>query len=124
MARLHVAAGFRNISPARPKRAIGCCELREVPSKSAFFRRGVSHADPPPHDVWPDRRRSRDARRAGRTPCRSRRETVEHPFGSIKQSMNQGALPMHRLKGSGAIYPFFSTLEHFDEQKAGRWPGF
>ncbi|AUR01603.1 transposase [Phaeobacter inhibens] len=27
-----------------------------------------------------------------------RRETVEHPFGTIKQSMNQGAFLMQRLE--------------------------
>jgi hypothetical protein len=64
MARLQVGGGSPEYFAGAAKTAIGSCELREAPSKSVFFPRGVSGADPPPHDVWPDHPRWRGSRRA------------------------------------------------------------
>lgn len=57
-------------------------------------------------------------RMAGRLAARPdildrRRESVEHPFGTIKQWMNQGAFLMRRLgKCPGRVQPDRACLQH------------
>ncbi len=66
------------------------CPIRSRCTKSSF--RSVSRLE---NEAVLDRMQARIARRPDILSIR--RETVEHPFGSIKQWMNQGAFLMRRL---------------------------
>ena len=73
------------------KAACGDCPIRSRCTRNSF--RTVSRLE---NEAVLDRM---DARMAGNPDIvRLRRELVEHPFGSIKQWMNQGAFLMRRLR--------------------------
>jgi transposase len=73
------------------KLACGDCKIRSRCTGGKF--RTVSRLE---NEAVLDRMQARLAKRPGILNCR--RETVEHPFGSIKQWMNQGAFLMRGLE--------------------------
>jgi len=82
--------GLKKINYAN-RQACRDCPLRSRCTKNSF--RSVSRLE---NEAVLDRMQSRLAKRPG--VLRQRRETVEHPFGSIKQWMNQGAFLMRGLQ--------------------------